>query len=182
MNKLKLLFLGVVVFAFGCNNSEQNDTENQDTTNVEIVEDIDVDNEVIEDEIVISQEEIPDESILKEEIPQTNGIFSNAGIDDDEQVYVFVRGIRANIGNINTLSGMINYPIFAKISGERAEFTTSEDFIENFDLIFNEKIRTAINNVDYNNLFSNYQGVMIGDGEIWMSIIDGEMKIIAINN
>ena len=39
MNKFKLLLLGILVFAFGCNNSEQNDYEDENNSDVEIVDD-----------------------------------------------------------------------------------------------------------------------------------------------
>lgn len=77
---------------------------------------------------------------------------------------------------------MILYPIRVQIDNQKVIIRDKEDFDENYDYIFNSTVVSAIKNVDYNDLYSNYQGIMIGNGEVWMSKVEDEMKIIAINN
>ncbi|MBN2892871.1 MAG: hypothetical protein JXL97_13470 [Bacteroidales bacterium] len=186
MNKLKLLILGLAVFAISCNNADQNDSKNGDSTKIEVtvdVENTDIDkNTENKDVSNITVKEVPDSAIMAETIPKTNGFFEAAGINSDEQIYIFVRELRANVQNKNNLSEMISYPIKANINGTKTEIANKESFVENFDQIFNKKISSAVKKSNYYDLFCNYQGVMIGDGEIWMGLVDGKIKIIAINN
>lgn len=58
------------------------------------------------------------------------------------------------------------------------------DFVERYDQIFTEEVKTAVIQQDVEKMFKNYQGVMVGNGEIWFSAIGGknEYWITAINN
>jgi len=41
------------------------------------------------------------------------------------------------------------------------------EFIRNYAIIINKKVELAVKNQDPQRLFKNWQGVMIGNGEIW---------------
>jgi hypothetical protein len=51
MNKFRLLFLGLLIFTFACNNSEQNDYEDDNTSNVEVTDNDSYDDELIDEEV-----------------------------------------------------------------------------------------------------------------------------------
>ncbi|MEW5716956.1 hypothetical protein AB1462_32420, partial [Pseudomonas sp. SB113] len=57
-------------------------------------------------------------------------------------------------------------------------------FVADFDKIVTSKVKQAIAGQTYATLFANWQGVMIGDGELWFSGVgDGNVvKITAIND
>ena len=52
MNKFKLLFLGLAVFAFGCGNSDKNDNTSENNSNTEVVDDVVYDDDALIDEEV----------------------------------------------------------------------------------------------------------------------------------
>lgn len=56
-------------------------------------------------------------------------------------------------------------------------------FLAAYDKIVTAKVRNAITAQRYATLFANWQGVMIGDGEVWFSGVgDGNtVRITAIN-
>jgi hypothetical protein len=63
------------------------------------------------------------------------------------------------------------------------------DCLKSYSEIFNGKVIAAIKQQRFENLFVNYQGVMVGQGEIWMSSVplnksSGRFgpRIITVNN
>lgn len=82
------------------------------------------------------------------------------------------------------------YPInvYNDENGTKLEIKNKEDFIKNYDKIFNKKVKEAFINQNVKETFVNYQGVMVNNGEIWFGVkyannLDTEeYGIIAINN
>lgn len=82
------------------------------------------------------------------------------------------------------VAAMIDYPFAARINGKAVKIRDPKHFVADYDKVITPKIREAVAKQRYEDLFANWQGVMIGDGEIWFSGIgDGStVKIIAINH
>lgn len=83
------------------------------------------------------------------------------------------------------LAEYIYYPLRVNIRGERKTIKDKEDFIENYSHIITEKVKEALLKQKVENLFVNYQGVMVGNGEIWFGYREKAKEkyvIIAINN
>lgn len=180
MKLLKVFSLVLLLLVLSCNNSDSNFNSADSTVKKSDSTNVNLDNsEIVNDPIVVEE---PNAQILAEVIPQTSDVFSVAGLDDDQLVYEFVRNLKANIENKNTLSQMIDYPINPIINDVKVQISSADEFLENFDYIFNQNVVDAIKNQSYDSLFVNYEGVMIGDGEVWISSVDGKIKIIAINN
>lgn len=85
------------------------------------------------------------------------------------------------------VSAFISYPITVSINGMRKTLRQAEDLEEYYGDIFTPDIVEVIVNQDYGSLFVNSDGVMFGNGEVWMSAVcldDGcaevEAQIIAI--
>ena len=59
-----------------------------------------------------------------------------------------------------------------------------EEFIKNYDQLFNQYVKIAIMDQGVDRMFVNYQGIMVGNGQVWFSPIPGREGywIIAINN
>jgi hypothetical protein len=68
------------------------------------------------------------------------------------------------------VAAMVDYPITVSIGGKGVKIKSGKDFVSHYDHIFSNKIATAVEKQTYAALFANDQGIMIGDGEIW---IDG---------
>jgi hypothetical protein len=112
--------------------------------------------------------------------------FSNAGIDDPALPVRFLSDLQAAVaaGQKNTVAAMIAYPITLVDHGKKISITGPAAFLQKYDLAMNPKVKTALAAQRPEQLFSNYQGLMIGSGEIWFGgRPDGRtMKIVGINN
>jgi hypothetical protein len=82
------------------------------------------------------------------------------------------------------VAAMIDYPFQARIKGKATKLRDAAHFVADYDLIVTAKVRHAVANQSYANLFANWQGVMIGDGEVWFSGVgdNNVVKITAIND
>ncbi len=63
----------------------------------------------------------------------------------------------------------VNYPITVTADGEEMSIATPEQFVEHFDNIVTDEIRTAIEQQAWAELFVNYQGSMFGNGQVWVN-------------
>ena len=66
------------------------------------------------------------------------------------------------------LSKVVNYPLAVRTGGRKLTIKSSRAFIANYSAIMRPSIVKAIENANYGELFVNYQGAMLGDGEVWI--------------
>ena len=52
----------------------------------------------------------------------------------------------------------------------------------NYARVFTPEVRAAVAAAKADDQFTRDQGVMIGNGEVWMNEIRGSMKIITVNH
>ncbi|MFA8300575.1 MAG: hypothetical protein ACEPOV_10465 [Hyphomicrobiales bacterium] len=73
------------------------------------------------------------------------------------------------------ISSVINYPIHT--------IPNKEFFFKHYDSIFNTAVKDSLQVANLDSLFRNYQGTMVGNGQIWVNEVDTipTWKIIAIN-
>lgn len=85
--------------------------------------------------------------------------------------------------NKTGLADLIAYPIKVVIDGSKVSIDNKKEFEQKYDDIINAEFREKISNCYTKYLFSNYMGVMLGDGEIWFeSLNDIGLRVYAINN
>jgi hypothetical protein len=85
-------------------------------------------------------------------------------------------------GDKTTVAGMISYPLLVIYSSSKARVRTEAQFLSHYDSIFDAHVRKAIAQQTAKCLFGNYQGTMIGDGEVWYrEQASGAMKIVTVN-
>ncbi|MET3579058.1 cyclopropane fatty-acyl-phospholipid synthase-like methyltransferase [Mesorhizobium robiniae] len=82
------------------------------------------------------------------------------------------------------VASMVEYPFKARINGKAVTIRDAAHFAADYDKVFTAKVKGAVSNQTYPKLFANWQGVMIGDGEVWFSGIgdNNTVKIIAVND
>jgi hypothetical protein len=73
------------------------------------------------------------------------------------------------------VASVISYPF------DKGKIKNEETFKSKYDLYFTVKVKKALQQQNFNQIFLNYQGVMIGNGEIWLNEINKSFKITAIN-
>ena len=60
------------------------------------------------------------------------------------------------------------YPLLVHANGETYDVQSGADVIENFDTLVSEETRSIVANQSYADLFVNGDGVMFGNGSLWM--------------
>ncbi|WP_099191573.1 hypothetical protein [Tepidibacter mesophilus] len=109
-----------------------------------------------------------------------------AGIDNPAEFEEMFNEVKRLVfkGDKNKVSEYVIYPLKVNHDGSTREIATEDEFIKNYDNIFTERVKEALSNQDVKDTFINYQGVMVGDGEVWFGASRGLPKygIIAINN
>ena len=92
-------------------------------------------------------------------------------------------------GDKAAFAGWVSYPIDLTVAGKPMTIKDAKHFEEHYDAILTEEIRNAVTSQKWSALFANYQGVMFGDGELWLSGIckddkcaNFDVKIITIQS
>lgn len=113
------------------------------------------------------------------------------GTESDHDVENFVSKIQNYVVNDNSkeLAEQVSYPIKVKINNEVTKIENKDDFIKNYDKIFNEDFKKMISNASTKYMFVNYKGIMFGSNlnNIWISGVmttgeNSKLIIIGINN
>ncbi|RAP77173.1 hypothetical protein [Paenibacillus montanisoli] len=66
-----------------------------------------------------------------------------------------------------TVASLILYPLRVNGKSGTQLIKTRDVFVEQYDSIINSNVKEAIARQSADNLFVNYQGVMVGNGDIW---------------
>lgn len=72
-------------------------------------------------------------------------------------------------GKSDIVVSLVNYPLTVTIDGDAATYASEQDLLDAYDSVFTEAIIEAVSNQEYGDLFVNSEGVMIGNGEVWIS-------------
>lgn len=88
-----------------------------------------------------------------------------------------------------SLSKIIVYPLVIRPNGQTIKLENEADVKKSSGLIFTAKLKSAVRGQSPDSLFKNWQGIMIGNGDIWYSQIgeattNGQRwtyRVIAIN-
>lgn len=133
---------------------------------------------------------IPGAVMAQEEVRQRfDMLFGEHAIYEDF-FYEFKETILS--GDPDRLSRMNAYPLDVYSGGEHIVLNNEEEFIQQYSAIITPSLVLAVREQSFDGLFSNYQGVMIGHGQIWFSGIcigtipgdecdDVEVKIVTYN-
>ena len=63
----------------------------------------------------------------------------------------------------------VSYPIKVVADGEEMTIADEAQFVEHYDSIMTDEIRTAVTEQTWATLFVNYQGLMLGNGQVWLN-------------
>lgn len=72
-------------------------------------------------------------------------------------------------GKSDIVVSLVNYPITVRIDGSEETYSSEDELLAAYDDVFTDAIREAVANQDYGDLFVNSEGVMIGDGQVWIT-------------
>ena len=92
-------------------------------------------------------------------------------------------------GDPVTVADLGAYPLTVAANGEVYDVLAPQDLVDNYDALLMPETQDLIANQDYADLFVNDEGVMFGEGELWMALVcedkacaQASWRIIAINN
>ncbi len=111
--------------------------------------------------------------------------FTNA--DDIEGFMKTVKGAILR-GDKNWVANNTLYPLKTTLDGKTPiTIKTAKQLVANFDRIFHAEFKNSIKSLCSCNLFTNYQGAMLGNGQIWINVTGSPVgkfahRITAINN
>lgn len=204
MEKLLLLFLLMFILT-GCT-SVENDVKTEERILQEIKQDetqdehtvVMTESEELSTEITSSSEDIIVSEERTIEVYTTDQLDTTEQLDKDSDYYAvcssyskeeiesYAKTIKKIILNKEweELADRISYPITI----ENFECKSEEDFKEiGFDEMLTDDFYTALENESCEEMFCNYAGIMLGNGQVWIAEVidegseDGELMIIAIN-
>jgi len=125
-----------------------------------------------------------DSPLLLEPVNDPGDRFSLAGIDDPEEARRFLGLLQGAVagGDSGALASVVRYPFTIWSRGKpKRIYRTRAELTADFERVFTSKVLQAIRRATFGSLFVNWQGVMIGDGEIWFDKREGGIGIKAIN-
>ena len=79
------------------------------------------------------------------------------------------------------VANYVSYPLNVNKEDKKIKIQSKEDFIKNYNSIITENVKKALLDQDVAKTFVNYQGVMVGSGEIWFTHVKNKAMIYAIN-
>ncbi len=90
----------------------------------------------------------------------------------DAAVEAYMKKVKVAIleSNATWLSTQVNYPY--KITGADGKIKSLKnkaDFMANYQYVVSESLKKRIADICTCNLFSNYRGIMLGNGEVWIN-------------
>ncbi|WP_067142608.1 hypothetical protein [Oceanivirga salmonicida] len=116
--------------------------------------------------------------------------YANSIYGTTVEVENFVKDMKNSILNNDRIwiSKHICYPIKVNLNGNKKVINNKKTLLKYYDEIITDKFKEKIYKYYTTNLFNNWQGVMFGQGEIWINNTKNSNKkkydycIIAINN
>jgi hypothetical protein len=101
---------------------------------------------------------------------------SIAGFESESELKPFYLKVKGAIlaKDYHAISTMLSFPTSLYVDGIPTRVLSKEEFIKNGNKIINERVLRAVYCSTYETLWSNYSGVMLGQGELWFNKIKGK--------
>ncbi|GED29701.1 hypothetical protein ABHN11_09315 [Brevibacillus centrosporus] len=114
---------------------------------------------------------------------ETANRYEVAGITNPQAFEAFYRKLQVWVakGNKAAIANHVQYPLRVNKDGQSRLIATEKQFLAEYDRIMTEKVKQALLQQDVKNTFVNYQGVMVGNGELWLREKEKKFVIVAVN-
>ena len=101
------------------------------------------------------------------------GSYSVGGFDDAAAFERFYEELQKDVarGDKSATAALFSYPMSIRFPPQKrlVKIASKAQFIKNYDRIFNSQAKKAIKETKTADLFCNYQGVMVGNGQLWFA-------------
>ncbi|WP_037288558.1 hypothetical protein [Saccharibacillus sacchari] len=114
---------------------------------------------------------------------QKSNPYEVAGIDDPAAFHTFFVKLQQAVAKNDkkAVASMISYPLNVNTNGKTYKFRTPARFIAKYDSIMTPEVKRTLGYAIEEDLFANWQGVMVGNGQLWISQFDGKIAVYAVN-
>lgn len=114
---------------------------------------------------------------------QQKSLINVAGFDNVKQFTGFYANLRRAVAQNNkeAVAQRISYPLSIYSNSKKRSILNKKQFIAEYDKIMTTEVKKALANQRLDDLFIRDQGVMVGNGEIWMAILDNKLGVYTIN-
>ena len=109
-------------------------------------------------------------------------LFSSAGTTR-EAAADFLQALQKAVAvdDREAVAELTAFPLRAWTGRSLVEVPNASSFLLVYPGIFDPSLKALIAKATVDDVFANYQGVMIGDGRLWFSPVGDRLKIITIN-
>ncbi|WP_019910337.1 hypothetical protein [Paenibacillus sp. HW567] len=84
-------------------------------------------------------------------------------------------------GKKSEVAKLMVYPLKVNTKGKTIEIKTKKDFIAKYNQIMTAKVKKALLAQKVDKVFVNWEGVMVGDGELWIGQFGQQVGVFVIN-
>jgi len=107
---------------------------------------------------------------IAKEAPYKHSI---AGFESESELKPFYLKVKGAIlsKDYHAIATMLQFPTSLYVDGIPTRVISKDEFIKNGEKIINKRILRAVYCSTYETLWSNYSGVMLGQGELWFNKI-----------
>jgi hypothetical protein len=106
----------------------------------------------------------------------------SAGLEPKAKAFLATLKAALRTAAKSKIAALVQYPLNVNTEKGHRLVRTGSQFITEYEQLFTASVRKAIEKQTPECLFANWQGVMIGDGEVWFEEQrDGSMKIKTLN-
>lgn len=85
-----------------------------------------------------------------------------------EEAFMAIQSAVAE-NDADAVAEWVAYPFAAAFDGEAFSIEGPEGFVEHYDRIITEEVRETVTGQNYEDLFVNAEGVMFGNGQMWLN-------------
>jgi hypothetical protein len=89
-------------------------------------------------------------------------------LDDAKTLFLIIKTSMA-AGDDTKIAELVKYPIRVKLHGQVIVLHNREEFLDQYQKIFDQKFVTALVDIDESNLILLPSGVQVGNGELWFN-------------
>lgn len=106
-----------------------------------------------------------------------------AGIDDPKAFTQFLSNLQNSVrsNDKKAVAELMYYPLNVNKNGKTTKIYTSKQFVSKYDQVITKRVKQQLLAQKVDKLFVNSEGVMIGNGEMWISQFGKKIAVFAIN-
>ncbi len=137
----------------------------------------------IQAESVVAATSASHSSIAATPSKSSDNPYEVAGIDNPKAFHQFFFNFQQAVKKNNkaAVASMVNYPLNVNENGKTHKIKNAAGFIAKYDSIMTPEIKRTLGYAIEKELFVNWQGVMVGSGELWFGQSDDKLGLIAVN-